>query len=174
MRRSQRRVRPPSKVAFLSAACSRTLANWQAGGFNKPQRNGLIRTCPDRSTGSKPLADLTLDGASPLKDKWTLKRVLTGVLKRNSRVIRVITGSRAATVISRPSRLAYIEHEHRSHRFFQAIFTRPSYGDQQPKAAESLRPGPGIVPDRAHAVTRSFSPTHAARLSNFITHVPRL
>jgi hypothetical protein len=168
VRRSQRRVRHPSKIAFLSAASSRTLANWQAGGFNKPQRSGLIRTCPDWSTGSKPLVDLTLGGVSPLIEKWMLRGVLTGVLKRIS---RVVTASRVATANSRPSRirpssrLAYIEHEHRSHRFFQAIFTRPSYGDHEPKAAESLRPGPGIVPDRAHAVTRSFSPTHAARLS---------
>jgi hypothetical protein len=148
---------------FGGGTAARTLANWQAGGFNKPQRSGLIRTCPDWSTGSKPLVDLTLGGVSPLIEKWMLRGVLTGVLKRIS---RVITASRVATVTIRPSsRLAYIEHEHRSHRFFQAIFTRPSYGDHEPKAAESLRPGPGIVPDRAHAVTRSFSPTHAARLS---------
>lgn len=101
-----------------SASMSRALANWQAGGFNKPQRSGSIRTCPDRSTGSKPLEVLILDGVSAA----ILKRVLKGILKRISRVTISV------------SRLAYTEHEYRSHRFFQAIFTRPSYGDP-PKAA---------------------------------------
>ena len=135
------------------------LANWQAAGFNKPQRSGFIRTCPDRSTGSKPLEDLTLDGRTcndvPLP---ILKRVLKGILKRISHVsaieirasieIRATVESRA-TVTSRLSRLAYIEHEQRSHSFFHVIFTRPSYGDQRKaaQAAESVSKCPGIVPE---------------------------
>ena len=124
-----------------------TLANWQAPGFNKPQRSGLIRTCPDRSTGSKPLEDVTLDGVShPI-----LMRVLRGILKRPFDLTARVT------VNDRPNRrrLAYIEHEHRSHRFFASIHTRPSYGDR-PKAIRSV--GPGIVPDR----TRSSHPVISA------------
>ena len=122
------------------------LANWQAPGFNKPQRSGLIRTCPDWSTGSKPLEDLTLHGVSPP----ILKRVLKGILKRISPVASI---ERRAT-----SRLAYIEHEHRSHSFFHVTFTRPSYGDQRKaaQAAESVSKCPGIVPERAHTVTLSL------------------
>jgi hypothetical protein len=123
------------------------LANWQAPGFNKPQRSGSIRTCPERSTGSKPLEDLILAGVSHL----ILMRVLKGILKRISR--------------SRLSRLAYIEHEHRSHSFFHVTFTRPSYGDQRKaaQAAESVTKCPGIVPERAHTVTRSLPRPLAAR-----------
>ena len=134
-----------------------TLANWQAPGFNKPQRSGLIRTCHDRSTGSKPLEDVTLDGVShPI-----LKRVLRGILKRPFDWI-----SRVTIVHSRLSRLAYIEHEHRSHSFFHVTFTRPSYGDQRKaaQAAESVSKCPGIVPERAHTVTRFISaPTCGAQ-----------
>jgi hypothetical protein len=127
------------------------LANWQAPGFNKPQRSGFIRTCPERSTGSKPRDDLTLDGVSLAKGKSILERVLKGILKRISR--------------SRLSRLAYIEHEHRSHSFFHVTFTRPSYGDQRKaaQAAESVTKCPGIVPERAHTVTRSLPRPLAAR-----------
>ena len=116
---------------LLDVCVGEVLANWQAAGFNKPQRSGFIRTCPERSTGSKPLEDFTLDGVlHPI-----LKRVLKGILKRISR--------------NRLSRLAYIEHEHRSHSFFDVTFTRPSYGDQRKaaQAAKSVSKCPGIVPE---------------------------
>jgi hypothetical protein len=119
---------------YLFGVWGVTLANWQAPGFNKPQRSGFIRTCPERSTGSKPLEDLILDGVSLAIDKSILKRVLKGILKRPR---------------NRLSRLAYIEHEHRSHSFFHVTFTRPSYGDQRKaaQAAESVSQCPGIVPE---------------------------
>jgi len=111
-----------------------TLANWQAGGFNKPQRSGFIRTCPDRSTGSKPLVDNAPDEVSQGRfNPGTLKRIL----KRISRVTISV------------SRLAYIEHEHRSHRLFQAIFfTRPSYGDdaKAAKSTKSVDGAPALCP----------------------------
>jgi hypothetical protein len=125
------------------------LANWQAPGFNKPQRSGSIRTCPQRSTGSKPLEDLTLDGVSLV----ILKRVLKGILKRISR--------------NRLSRLAYIEHEHRSHSFFDVTFTRPSYGDQRKaaQAAKSVSKCPGIVPEAGtHSHPVIAAPARGARL----------
>ena len=134
---------------YLFGVWGVTLANWQAPGFNKPQRSGFIRTCPERSTGSKPLEDLTLDGVFVA----ILKRVLEGILKRpRDRFAR----NRLAR--NRLSRLAYIEHEHRSHSFFHVTFTRPSYGDQRKaaQAAESVSKCPGIVPERAHTVTRSL------------------
>ena len=137
-----------------------TLANWQADGFNKPQRSGFIRTCPDRSTGSKPLVAKTPDEVSQGRfDQGTLKRIL----KRISRVTISV------------SRLAYIEHKHRSHRFFQAnFFTRPSYGDDAKVARSVGNPaGPGIVPDRAHAVTRSFPPRQATRSFEFQHACPK-
>jgi hypothetical protein len=120
---------------YLFGVWGVTLANWQAPGFNKPQRSGSIRTCPERSTGSKPLEDLTLGGVSLEILMSILKRVLKGILKRISR--------------NRSSRLAYIEHEHRSHSFFHVTFTRPSYGDQRKaaQAAESVSQCPGIVPE---------------------------
>lgn len=123
----------------LAGAPGGTLANCQAPGFNKPQRSGLIRTCPDRSTGSPPLEDPALDGVS----HSILKGVLGGILKRPFGLTARVTAT------DRPSRrtLAYIEHEHRSHRVFASI-TRPSYGDR-PKATKSV--GPGIVPDRTHS-----------------------
>ena len=132
---------------YLFGVWGVTLANWQAPGFNKPQRSGSIRTCPERSTGSKPREDLTLDGVF----NAILKRVLKGILKRISR--------------NRLSRLAYIEHKHRSHSFFHVTFTRPSYGDQRKaaQAAESVSKCPGIVPQRAHTVTRSLPRPLAAR-----------
>ena len=144
---------------YLFGVWGVTLANWQAPGFNKPQRSGFIRTCPERSTGSKPLEDLTLDGRTQIEVFVAiLKRVLKGILKRTSR-------NRLAR--NRLSRLAYIEHEHRSHSFFHVTFTRPSYGDQRKaaQAAESVSKCPGIVPERAHTVTRFISaPTCGAQL----------
>ena len=144
---------------YLFGVWGVTLANWQAPGFNKPQRRGSIRTCPERSTGSKPLEDLTLGGRTQI-DVFIeiLTRVLKGILKRTSR-------NRLAR--NRLSRLAYIEHEHRSHSFFHVTFTRPSYGDQRKaaQAAESVSKCPGIVLERAHTVTRFISaPTCGAQL----------
>jgi hypothetical protein len=80
--------------------------------------------------------------------------VLKGILKRTSR-------NRLAR--NRLSRLAYIEHEHRSHSFFHVTFTRPSYGDQRKaaQAAESVSKCPGIVPE---AGTRSHPVHFRARL----------
>jgi hypothetical protein len=134
------------------------LANWQAPGFNKPQRSGFIRTCPERSTGSKPLEDLTLDDRTQIDVPVAILKsgVLKGILKRTlpNRLGR-----------NRLSRLAYIEHEHRSQSFFDVTFTRPSYGDQRKaaQAAKSVSKCPGIVPERAHAVTRSLPRPLAAR-----------
>ncbi len=145
-----------------------TLANWQAGGFNKPQRSGFIRTCPDRSTGSKPLVVKTPDEVFQGRfHQGTLKRIL----KRISRVTISV------------SRLAYIEHKHRSHRFFQAIFfTRPSYGDDA-KIARSVessrlvdqtsRRAPALCPTGHTQSPGHFRPRQAARSFEFITHVPR-
>lgn len=121
---------------LLDVCGGEVLANWQAAGFNKPQRSGFIRTCPERSTGSKPLEDPTLDGRTHIDVLHPiLKRVLKGILKRISR--------------NRLSRLAYIEHEHRSHSFFDVTFTRPSYGDQRKaaQAAKSVSKCPDIVPE---------------------------
>jgi hypothetical protein len=148
---------------YLFGVWGVTLANWQAPGFNKPQRSGFIRTCPERSTGSKPLEDLTLDGVFPPVIKWILKRVRQGILKRTSR-------NRLAR--NRLSRLAYIEHEHRSHSFFHVTFTRPSYGDQRKaaQAAESVSQCPGIVPEagtRSHPVIAA--PARGAQLINSST-----
>ena len=119
------------------------LANCQAAGFNKPQRSGLIRTCPDRSTGSKPLEDLTLGGVSVAILESILKRVLAGILKRISH---------SSAIESRAT-------------VFHVIFTRPSYGDQRKaaQAAKSVSKCPGIVPERAHTVTRSLPRPLAAR-----------
>lgn len=138
-----------------------TLANWQAGGFNKPQRSGFIRTCPDRSTGSKPLADQTPDEVFQGRfHQGTLKRIL----KRISRVTISV------------SRLAYIEHEHRSHRFFQAIFfTHPSYGDDA-KIARSVessrlvdqtsRRAPALCPTGHTQSPGHFRPVRRREASN--------
>ena len=132
------------------------LANCQAPGFNKPQRSGLIRTCPDRSTGSKPLEDVSLIGVS----HSILKRVLRGTLKRTLDRKGRVTGFSF-------SRLAYIEHEHRSHSFFHVTFTRPSYGDQRKaaQAAESVSKCPGIVPEAGtHSHPIIAAPARGARL----------
>ena len=145
------------------------LANWQAAGFNKPQRSGLIRTCPDRSTGSKPLEDLTLDGQAPTDVslailKSILKRVLAGILKRISHISAIES---RASIELRASRLAYIEHEHRSQRFFRVTFTRPSYGDQRKaaQAAQSVSKCPGIVPEAGtHSHPVIAAPARGAQL----------
>lgn len=126
------------------------LANWQAAGFNKPQRSGFIRTCPDRSTGSKPLEDLTLDGVSIAILKWVLK----GILKRPLDLTARVTTAKSRPSSNRPSRLAYTEHEHRSHRFFRSIHAafvwRSAQGNQVSRRARAL------CPTGHTQVTRSF------------------
>jgi hypothetical protein len=111
-----------------------TLANCQAPGFNKPQRSGLIRTCPERSTGSKPLEDVSLIGVS----RSILKRVLRGILKRRLDRTARVTGFSF-------SRLAYIEHEHRSHRFFRSIHAAFVWSSAQ--GNQVTRPGHCARPD---------------------------
>ena len=107
------------KVVERSGPWRARLANSISGGSNKPQQRGSIRTRPDdRITGSEPLVNKTPVGVIPRVAScyWT------GV-----------------------SRLAYIEHEHRSH----TSFINGLLGTE-------ARTPYGIVPDRARTVTRSF------------------
>jgi hypothetical protein len=138
---------------YLFGVWGVTLANWQAPGFNKPQRSGSIRTCPERSTGSKPLEDLTLGGVSLEILMSILKRVLKGILKRISR--------------NRSSRLAYIEHEHRSHRFFRSIHAAFVWSLAQGNQVSSLRhcARPGMLKSPGQ-----FPPTHTALAAHIHTH----
>jgi hypothetical protein len=144
---------------YLLELTWRALANWQAPGFNKPQRSGLIRTCPDRSTGSKPLDHVILDGVSHL----ILKRVPRGILKRPiDRTARVALRDRRIR-----RRLAYIEHEHRSHRFFRSIHAAFVWSLAQGNQVSSLRhcARPGMLKSPGQ-----FPPTHTALAAHIHTH----
>lgn len=133
------------------------LANWQAPGFNKPQRSGLIRTCPDWSTGSKPLEDVTLVGVS----HSILIRALRGILKR---IIATAKDRRIRR------RLAYIEHKHRSHRFFASIHAAFVWRSAQGNSivGHGSRPGHCARPDTPKSPGHFRRPLEAA----LVTSVP--